>query len=231
MMFIGALHSMGLIAGRNVPQLSLRREAASIRMEADYSLYYWTGCTKFYHRAAPLVTILEHAGVSYEIKDHNETPPPEGFPAFAAPMVVGPGGVVVGQTMAAAATLGKAFDMCPSEPSDEALALNIAMNSADLFSEFGTGDSKPADRVDAWLKTYETALSRAGNGFLVGESLSYADLASFPILDKIASTPGASSDVATTFPKLAAWLEMMQSTAGAKGLKASGVPFLMRDAK
>ena len=46
-------------------------------------------------------------------------------------------------------------------------------------------------------------------------------------MDKIASTPGVSSDIVTAFPKLAAWLEMMQGTAGVKGLIAKGVPLFM----
>ena len=72
-----------------------------------------------------------------------------------------------------------------------------------------------------WFGTFEAALTKGGSGYLVGKSLTYADLACFKILEA-----AAAKKKAETPPLLTKWLAMMTQTDGAKKIAAMGVPLM-----
>eukprot|EP00316_Scyphosphaera_apsteinii_P021958 CAMPEP_0119310864 /NCGR_PEP_ID=MMETSP1333-20130426/20591_1 /TAXON_ID=418940 /ORGANISM="Scyphosphaera apsteinii, Strain RCC1455" /LENGTH=160 /DNA_ID=CAMNT_0007315125 /DNA_START=78 /DNA_END=560 /DNA_ORIENTATION=+ len=157
--------------------------------------------------------ILSEAGAKYEVKDPSEAPKGIGF---TVPMVTFPAGYTVAQQGAIAASLGKELGFYPKTAEGEALALNIVENMMDMVGELGKGD----DRLTKWYGTFEAALAKSGSGFLVGDTLTYADLASYKIV-KLATEKGG-----TAGPLLAKWLEMMATTKGAKAVDGLGLPMM-----
>lgn len=177
-----------------------------------YTLYYHSSCKKFIGRAHGTVMILEQAGAKYEVKEPKDAP--TGFPTLATPIVKLPDGTVIAQQAAIATVLGKQLNLSPKTAADEAVAMTIANNTTDLFSEMGKDDA----RLSKWMQTYETALERAGKGFLVGDSLTYADLCSYLLVAKIA-------EHVSPPPKVKQWIDMMANTTAGKSAAAK-VPFL-----
>jgi len=173
-------------------------------------------CQKFLGRAHGPLVILNQAGASFEIKPMPEAP--KDTQAFVVPMLTLPSGVTVGQQGAICATLGKALGLCPKTADGEAIAHNIVENMMDLLSDASKADEA---RLAKWLGTFEAALTASGSGFLVGDSLSYADCASYFIV-KMACDTGK----APTPELLAKWLAMMAETTGVKAVLAMGVPLM-----
>ena len=60
---------------------------------------------------------------------------------------------------------------------------------------------------------------QAASGYLVGDSLTYADLGSYKVLEPL-------EKLAAGFTLLPKWLAMMAETKGAKAVAANGVPML-----
>ena len=124
-------------------------------------------------------------------------------------------GYTVAQQGAICASLGKELGLYPKTPEGEALALNITDNMMDLLGDL----SKPEERITKWLGTFEAALTKSGKGFLVGDSLTYADCACYQIV-KIAASK------VTPPPGVAKWVEMMAATKGGKAVDGMGLPLL-----
>jgi len=182
----------------------------------SYTLYYHGACKGFLGRAHGPLMILNHSGATFEIKAKPEAP--TDTTGFAVPMCTFPGGFTIGQQGAICAALGKALDLYPSTPEGEAIAHNLVENMMDLLSDMGKAD---AARMGKWLGTFEAALTKSGSGFLVGDKLTYADLACFKILEAAAATGKAETPAL-----LATWLAMMAGTDGAKKVAAMGVPMM-----
>ena len=75
------------------------------------------------------------------------------------------------------------------------------------------------NRLRKWLGTWENALKSSGSGYLVGDSLTYADCASFHIV-KLAVAKVSPP------PLLTAWLSMMEETDGVKAVAKMGLPVM-----
>ena len=122
---------------------------------------------------------------------------------------------MVGQQGAICASLGKALGLYPKTPEGEAIAHNIVENMMDLLGDL----SKDEARVTKWLGTWEAALTKSGSGFLVGDSLTYADCASYFIVKTAAAK-------VTPPPGVAKWVEMMKETKGAKAVEGMDLPLM-----
>lgn len=179
----------------------------------SYTLFYHTACSKFIGRAHAPLMILNEAGAEFALKEPSEAPKGIGF---AVPMVTFPAGYTIAQQGAIAASLGKELGLYPKGPEGEALALNIVENMMDMLGELGKGD----ERLTKWFNTFEAALAKSGTGFLVGDALTYADLASYQIV-KLAKEKGG-----TVGPLLTKWLDMMATTKGAKAVDGLGLPMM-----
>merc|ERR1719488_287 len=83
----------------------------------------------------------------------------------------------------------------------------------DLLSDMGKAD---AARMGKWLGTFEAALTKSGSGFLVGDKLTYADLACFKILEAAAATGKAET------PALLASWRCLHSRSHANACGAQG---------
>lgn len=189
-------------------------------------LYFWTGAKQVIGRAHGPIMCLEQAGVEYELVDTgmpNFSVPVqgfEGFPTFCPPILVLPDGTAISQQTAICATIGKRSGLFPKNDSDEAVALSIAGNTTDLFSEMLSGQAR-GQRLHRWLATYEVALERAGSGYLVGDGLTYVDLYSYQLIKY-----HVDHGFAKPPPRLAKWLAMMAETKAGRAVaqRWTGVP-------
>jgi glutathione S-transferase len=205
-------------------------------MSGKYTLHFHGGC-KPMHRGGGALMILEHlkllGKLDYDVKG-GPYDPDSGFGetqtkmARFAPLLTMPNGKVMSQSVAIAFHLGKTFGICPA---DEATAIMITANWADLYGESGPyrAEPIPAERCQMWLDTFEAALEESGTGFLVGPELSYVDLQCFSIVAcnaKIGNfkgpPPGEPLGGVKPGPKLADWIEMMKGTEAWKSLAAKG---------
>jgi len=180
----------------------------------SYTLFYHGAAKKFLGRAHGPLAILHQAGAKFEVKTKPEAP--TDTQAFVVPMVQLPSGVTIGQQGAICATLGKAFELYPKSVDGEAIALNITENMMDLLGDVGKGDSA---RLTRWLGTWEAALTASGSGYLVGDALTYADLASYHIVK-------AAAEKVEAPPLLKTWLEKIAETDGVKAVAAMGLPLM-----
>lgn len=197
---------------------------------ASYKLCFWTGTKQVVGRAHGPLMCLEEAGAPYELIDTGfpslstpmrSTSVPAGFAVFAPPVVVLPDGTAISQQLAICATIGKREGLYPKGDANEAVALSIAGNTTDVFSEMLDGCAN-GQRLARWFATYEAALERAGSGFLVGDCLTYVDCYSYQLIKYLVDNGHAQPP-----PRLAKWLGMMAETKGAKAMAKGwkGVPF------
>lgn len=183
-----------------------------------YTVFYHGAGKVFLGRAHGAVMLLEQAGAEYAWAPKEEAP--EGI-GFVVPMVTLRSGLTIGQQGAICASLAKELGFSPDNPEGEAAALCMIENTSDLSSEsiFSFSGPKPDERLVKWLGTYERALAKSGSGFLVGDSMTYADLGSYKVLEPLENLMG-------DFKFLPKWLAMMAESKGAKGVAALGVPML-----
>ena len=198
-----------------------RRPDPRLMATSGYKLCFWTGTKQVVGRAHGPLMCLEQAGFEYELIDtgfpnFSATPSspsiPEGFPVFCPPILVLPDGTAVSQQIAICATIGKRSGLIPESDSEEAIALSIAGNTSDLFSEMLNGQAR-GQRLTRWFATYEAALEGAGSGYLVGEGLTYVDLYSYQLIKY-----HVDHGFAKPPPRLAKWLATMAETKAAKAV-------------
>jgi len=190
-----------------------------------YTLYYYTRCQELVGRSHGILMCLEEAGVTYEIKEAQEVP--RGHSTFAPPFLQMPDGTVLSQQAVICAAIGKTNGLYPKGFAEEFVGMNVAHNTTDLFTEVHPMAGGDARRIAKWFSTYEAALQNAGTGYMVGHSLTYADLYAYQLVRYCAEKRGAKPG-----PKLAAWLAMMAQCKASKSLAAQniltpgGVPFM-----
>merc|ERR1712129_120980 len=174
-------------------------------------------------RALEQLWMLEHTGTSYSAAEPKELP--DGFPCFAPPMMKFPDGLILAQTVAINSTLGKRLGLYPEGNADQAHALQVAFNGDVLKCK-----TKPevvelcaeGARGDKWLKNFESVLSSAGTGFVVGGKLTYADFTVYNVI-KTCSSYGVVLD---RFPKLVAHQAMVSDLPKVKAFNERGIPVL-----
>ena len=132
-----------------------------------FKLYYWTGCNDFLGRGwAPLMT-LEESGKEFT----TEAPDNKPQGCFAVPCVTTPGGASVGQTATVVTVIGKETGLWPKDVANDAKAMQLCVDSTDLFSEA----DKPLERLEKWFAHIEAQLTASGGPFLFGASVTAAD--------------------------------------------------------
>lgn len=213
------------IATNIVTETGATNETAS----AAYKLCFWTGTKQVVGRAHGPIMVLEEAGVEYELVDTGmpnfgalQSPSiPDSSPVFCPPVLVMPDGTAISQQVAICATIGKREGLFPKNDSDQALALCIAGNTTDLFSEMLSGQAR-GQRLSRWLDTYEAALESAGSDYLVGNSLTYVDLYSYQLINYLVN-----HGLGKPPPRLGRWLQTIAQTKAARAVakKWKGVPF------
>lgn len=196
-----------MLEGVKKPRIAAAAAELSVPIDEEWKLYYWSG--NFKGRGEYIRLMFEAAEVPYEevgdaehilkLMDRNgrgEAP----FPAFAPPMISGPGGVFLSQTPVCMARLGKAFGLFPQNEEDEFKALQIVLSVADYHGE-GRSSFHPVDntasyltqveeakittakfaegRMKTWLHHFEHLLSVSKSSYFVGSSMTYVDIAVF----------------------------------------------------
>lgn len=198
----------------------------------SYELYYWPtiqGRGEFVRLA------LEEAGADYidvareaegiavlmRMMDHAEHPP------FAPPFLKD-GDTIIGQTSAILLYLGARHNLAPKDPAGGLWTQQIQLTIADFVAEahdthhpIGVGlyyeDQKNEakrrsaefrnSRIPKFLGWFETVLSRntGRGGYLVGSSLTYADLSLFQVVEGLSyAFPKATKRALKDAPKVAA---------------------------
>jgi len=99
--------------------------------------------------------------------------------------------------------------------------MQVALNAADLISEGGKKFKEDPARLKKWLGVFEGTLGRTGTGYFVGDSLTYADFASYSWLKLMLTLTTASA-----FPRIEAFIKMMDSLPSTQAFNAKGVPLL-----
>lgn len=195
-----------------------------------YQLYYWTGIQG---RGEFVRLALEEAGAEYEdVARRNgdgimDTVTRQvDTPSFAPPFLRD-GDVVVGQTSAILFYLGPKLGLVPRDPRLRLWAHQIQLTIADCVTEahdvhhpVGVDlyyeDQKPEaarraeqfrnNRVPLFLDWFETILSRnpAGDQWLVGRKLTYADLSLFQLIEGLSyAFPKLMERELLSFPRVA----------------------------
>jgi len=202
----------------------LMKASNSKRVPHGIVVYYHSACKGFTGRADAIIRMLEHAGCRYTCKEVGDVP--ASFTAdkgcFAVPFVQLPDGLVLSQSQAIHMHLGRTLGLFPTTLAGEAQALQVALNAADIISEGLKklkGDEK---RLAKWLSVFEGSLATTGTGFFVGSQLSYADFASYSWLKL---TFGMVPD-ASAYPRIAAFVKMMDALPSTQAFNAKGVPLL-----
>jgi glutathione S-transferase len=180
--------------------------------QAEWTLYYHGGAMK--GRGEYIRLMFETAGVKYienndyatfsKIADTRGVRGSAPFPAFAVPIVTGPDGVFVSQTIAIMNYLGRKFGMYPQNEIDDIRALQVALSVQDFHTE-GRACFHPKDlmasyygqeeeakvatakfesaRLLHWLQYFENVIvSNQAAGFVVGSKITYVDVMVFHIL-------------------------------------------------
>lgn len=195
-----------------------------------FEFYYWSGIQG---RGEFVRLALEQAGADYRdvarekgdaavaaMMRDAETPP------FAPPFLKD-GDIVVGQTAAILLHLGDRLDLAPKEPRLRLWTHQIQLTIADFVVEshdthhpLGPGryyeEQKAeaavrsrefrAERVPKFLRWFETVMERNGprSGWLVGDSLSYADLSLFQMVGGLSyAFPVLMKQVLADYPRVA----------------------------
>jgi glutathione S-transferase len=195
-----------------------------------YQLYYWTGIQG---RGEFVRLALEEAGAAYEDvarrKGDRVMETVTGkvdTPSFAPPFLKD-GDVVVGQTSAILFYLGPKLGLVPRSPRLRLWIHQIQLTIADCVTEahdvhhpVGVDlyyeDQKPEaarraeqfriSRLPLFLDWFETILSRnpAGDTWLVGRKLSYADLSLFQLIEGLSyAFPRLMERQLLAYPKIA----------------------------
>jgi len=196
-----------------------------------YELYYWTGIQG---RGEYVRLALEEAQAAYvdvardkgdgvieALTEKLETP------SFAPPLLKD-GDMVIGQTSAILYYLGDKLGLAPKEEQLRLWTLQIQLTIADFVVEahdahhpLGPGryyEEQKAEaarrasefrqaRVPKFLGWFETILERnpAGNAFLVGNEISYADLSLFQIVSGMNyAFPALMSKISGDYPNVLA---------------------------
>merc|ERR1711871_1391792 len=201
---------MGLSFGGTIKMAKREREGS-------FTVYYHTACQKFTGRAEPIVLMLEYSGADYECQTPDKYPAGS-WPTFAPPMIQLRDGTLVGQTAAITCALARELGLAPKTAADEAHALQVALNAADILSESG---GKTAERTQKWLDVVEGCLTTSGSGYLVGDTLSYADLHMFAFIQLIEKKH---PEEFAAMEKVTKWYKMVGELPGVKEFKAKGIP-------
>lgn len=186
-------------------------------------LYYHSGCKAFTGRADGMIRMLEHAGCSYTVKAPQDAPVSfaSEHGCFAVPFIAFPDGLVMSQSQAIHQYLGRALGLAPRTAAGEARAMQVALNVGDLISEGGKKLRDDPARLARWLSVFEGILCSSGTGFMVGDSLTYADFAGMSILKLMLTLakPGA-------YPLVAAFVAMMDELPAMQAFNAKGIALL-----
>lgn len=196
-----------------------------------YELYYWTGIQG---RGEFVRLALEEAGADYvdaareegdgvieSLTEHTQTP------SFAPPFLKD-GDQIIGQTSAILFHLGPKLGLAPADPRQALWTQQIQQTIADFVAEghdvnhpVGVGlyyeQQKPEAlrratefrdaRVPKFLRWFETILERnpAGDTWLVGDALTYADLSLYQTHTGLAyAFPKLMARIAGSYPKVEA---------------------------
>lgn len=129
-----------------------------------------------------------------------------GQPAYAPPILVH-GEVVLAQSAAICAYLGERHGLAPTEPANRMQALQLQLTIADVTDEAHNThhpinaslyyeDQKDAareasrhfldQRLPRFLGYFERVLDRSGGEWLMGDTLTYADLSLFQLVEGLA---------------------------------------------
>jgi glutathione S-transferase len=220
-----------------------------------YELYYWPtiqGRGEFVRLA------LEEAGADYidvaresegiavmmRMMEHAEHPP------FAPPFLKD-GETIIGQTAAILLYLGARHGLAPKDPTGGLWTHQIQLTLSDFVAEahdthhpVGVGlyyeDQKRealrraqefrGDRIPKFLNWFETVLVRnpSGDRHLVGQSLTYADLSLFQVIEGLSyAFPKATKRALKKAPRVAALHDAVAERPGIKPYLASPrrIPF------
>lgn len=202
-----------------------------------YDLYYWPtiqGRGEFVRLA------LEQAGASY--RDVARTEEGETLlmremkradrPPFAPPYLKD-GDVIVGQTAAILLHLGPKLNLAPADEAGRLWTHQIQLTLADLVAEahdshhpVGVGlyyeDQKPEAarrakefrdaRIPKFFDWLEGVLAKSAGKWLVGETLTYADLSAFQVVEGLAyAFPKTTSAALEARPKLKSLAERVRA--------------------
>ena len=211
----------------------------------DWTLYYWGLASTGKGRGEYARLMFEIAKVPYsEVNDPNTILPlvdtggktgSASFPAFAVPMITGPKGVCISQTVAICSFLGKLFGFYP-EPELEFQALQIALSIQDfhtdgracfhpkeLYASYFTQieEAKVAvekfskGRLHHWLNHFEHHYLNnnpsGGAGFFVGTRLTYVDVMMYHVLTAAASQFPEAWGGNNAIPHIKAFRERMEA--------------------
>jgi len=223
--------------GMKMANLIGQKALEALEKANGYCIYYHTGFTG---RALEQIWMLEHTGAPYSMAEVKELP--EGFPCFAPPMMKFPDGNIMAQTVAINKTLGKKLGLYPDSAADEAHALQLALDTVDIFTEMAKIPTRAevlsyfaeSGRGDKWLGQLEKALTLAGGEFAVGSKLTYPDFAVYNLMTYVTSfaVNGAHEyvpsigDLLGRFPKLTAHWAMMSALPKVKAFNDKNIPFL-----
>lgn len=199
-------------------------EAASASLPgaatSRYTLYYWDGFTG---RAEAAILLLADAGVQYtlnrDVKGFLYQGGNQSIPCFACPVLVD-SGFALAQTTAIMEYLGRRHGYLPAEPQEQATALQLACNAADLWSEAYAArkSNDPATqatfiskRLVQWLAHLSSVLCHPpSSAYFGGAKPSYADFALLNAFRTCEFMFG--KGCATSYPAaVAEWLERMVS--------------------
>lgn len=195
-----------------------------------FDLYYWTGIQG---RGEFVRLALEEAGADYRDVARQDGDQATAAllaeiatPSFAPPFLRD-GDLVVGQTAAILHHLGNRIGLAPGDEAARLWTHQIQLTIADFVDEthdvhhpIGSGlyyeEQKPeaarrasdfrANRMPKYLDWFETVLSRnpAGPGHLVGDTLTYADLSLFQMVEGLSyAFPQRMGSLLEAYPKTA----------------------------
>ncbi|RYH14593.1 glutathione S-transferase [archaeon] len=211
----------------------------------DWTLYYWGIESTGKGRGEYARLMFEVAKVPYlevntpnvilPLIDRSGTSGSAPFPAFAVPMITGPRGVCISQTIAICSYLGKRFGLYP-DPEQEFQALQIALSIQDFHSDgracfhpkelyasyfTQTEEAKVAvakfceGRLHHWLNHFEHHYvhnNPSGTpGYFVGSRMTYVDIMMYHVLTAAAHQFPEAWNSNTAIPNIKAFRERIEA--------------------
>jgi len=181
-----------------------------------WTVYYWGNIM---YRAAPLMLMLEDAGVQWEWQPPMNRPEDS---SFAVPTLESSDGAVVGQAVSALAYAGKKLGYVIETENDEewAVLLQAALDAADFISELSNPSenmfecnfptcSPGVSRAEMWFNYLE---GRVAGPYMMGEDIKFADFEVFTALTLWSKMHGEKADeVLAKYPKLTGLVEAVGS--------------------
>ena len=186
--------------------------------EAPFTIYYHGACKEFTGRAAPIMMILDHAGIKYDIKDVSDAPDNCGF---AVPFISFEDGQNLSQTIAITTDLGEKYGLIGKTGKEKTECLQAQLDLNDAFCECIAGKFKEnPERLLKWKGVIE---SRLKDPFFGGKEVSAADYFAVMVFTFINHHFGENYD---DFPKIAKWLTSIDEVPVVKKQKESGIEII-----